>query len=94
MKGSSMPKEDEKECASSGKISAQHLAGWADILRDRSALGLYYTSNIYDREHYQKIQDVAMEMTAAATALPMSEIELLRTTFLHVLHPFPPVMRR
>jgi 8-oxo-dGTP pyrophosphatase MutT (NUDIX family) len=84
-----MSSEEKKEHISSRKISAQDLTGWADILRDRSALGLYYTSNIYDREHYQKIQDVAIEMVAAATVLPTSEIEPLRTTFFARPSPIP-----
>jgi hypothetical protein len=82
-----MSRKDETERAPSRKISAQDLTGWADILRDRSALGLYYTTNIYDREHYQKIQEVAMAMVAAATSLSASEIESLRTTFF--AHPSP-----
>src|SRR5581483_1969863 len=87
MKGSRMSGENEKDCISSSKISARQLISWADILRDRSALGLYYASNIYDREHYQKIQDVAVEMVVAGTACPESEIESLRTTFF--AHPSP-----
>jgi len=84
-----MSRENEKGHVSSRKISAQQLTSWADILRDRSALGLYYTSNIYDREHYQKIQEVAMEMAAAATSLSTDEIEPLRTTFFARPSPIP-----
>jgi 8-oxo-dGTP pyrophosphatase MutT (NUDIX family) len=84
-----MPIEDEKNYISSRKITAQSLTEWADILRHRSALGLCYTTNIYDREHYQKIQDVALEMVAAATATPTSEIEPLRTTFFARPAPIP-----
>ena len=84
-----MSREDEKEGVPSRKISAQDLTGWADILRDRCALGLYYSTNIYDREHYQKIQEVAMAMVAAATSFSAREIEPLCTTFFARPSPIP-----
>jgi ADP-ribose pyrophosphatase YjhB (NUDIX family) len=59
---------------------AQRLGLWADILRDCSARGLQFASNIYDRENYQKIQHIALEMLALASAQPLPEIEPLRTT--------------
>jgi ADP-ribose pyrophosphatase YjhB (NUDIX family) len=57
---------------------AQQLALWADKLRDVSALGLYFTKNIYDRDHYKTVQDIAMAMQALATDTPLAEMEPLR----------------
>jgi ADP-ribose pyrophosphatase YjhB (NUDIX family) len=59
---------------------AQQIALWADKLRDMSALGLLFTQNIYDRENYKQVQDIALEMFAMATAQPPAAIEPLRTT--------------
>jgi len=59
---------------------AQQLAWWADQLRDISALGLRFSDNIYDREHYQTIQDMAIEMVALATGSAITELEPLRKT--------------
>lgn len=59
---------------------AQRLGLWADILRDCSARGLHFTSNIYDQENYQKIQHIALELLALASAQSLPEIEPLRTT--------------
>jgi ADP-ribose pyrophosphatase YjhB (NUDIX family) len=68
---------------------AQRLAIYADILRDCSAKGLHHANNIYDRENYRKVQDVALELLALATGDPLTEIEPLRaTTFTHPA-PFP-----
>ena len=57
---------------------AQQLALWADKLRDVSALGLHFTKNIYDRDHYKTVQDIAMAMQALATGTPLAEMEPLR----------------
>ena len=60
--------------------TAQQLAQWSDKLRDMSALGLMFTQNIYDRENYQHMQDIALQMLALATAQPPAELEPLRAT--------------
>ncbi len=57
---------------------AQQLALWADKLRDMSAMGLVFAQNVYDRENYQTIQQIAMEMLALATAQSLEQIEPLR----------------
>lgn len=57
---------------------AQQLALWADKLRDISALGLHFAQNIYDREHYQAVQDMAVAMLAYATGGGVDEMEPLR----------------
>lgn len=53
---------------------------WADILRDCSAMGLHFASNVYEQDRYQKIQDIALEMLALASARPIEQIEPLRAT--------------
>ncbi|MCL4858394.1 MAG: NUDIX hydrolase N-terminal domain-containing protein [Caldilineaceae bacterium] len=57
---------------------AQQLALWADKLRDISALGLHFAQNIYDREHYQAVQNMAVAMLAYATGSAVDEMEPLR----------------
>ena len=80
-----MSSNDEAE----HNMLAQKLAICADILRDCSALGLHFAENIYDRERYRRIQDVALELFSLASAQPVTELEPLRaTTFAHPA-PFP-----
>ncbi|NHJ01403.1 MAG: NUDIX domain-containing protein [Candidatus Heimdallarchaeota archaeon] len=40
----------------------QQIAGWADKLRDISATGSKFTKNVYDKENYEKIQNIVGEM--------------------------------
>lgn len=68
---------------------AQKLALSADILRDCAALGLHYADNIYDRDRYRRIQDVAADLLALALAKPLAEIEPLRTTLFTRPAPLP-----
>ena len=68
---------------------AQKLALYADILRDCSALGLHFAENIYERERYKRIQDVALELFALASAQSVEELEPLRTTLFTRPAPFP-----
>ena len=56
----------------------ERLLAWADKLRDVSALGLHFAENIYDRDHYKTVQDIAMAMQALATGTPLAEMEPLR----------------
>lgn len=58
--------------------AAQSIALWADQLRDISATGLWYSPNIYDRENYQKIQDIALELLALAVNESPAQLEPLR----------------
>jgi ADP-ribose pyrophosphatase YjhB (NUDIX family) len=67
---------------------AQQISLWAEKLRDISALGLRFSDNIYDRENYQALQDMAMEMQALANGLPLAEIEPLRATLFSHATPF------
>ncbi len=57
---------------------AQQIALWADELRDMSAMGLVFSQNIYDRDNYQRIQTIAMQMLALAGGQAQAEIEPLR----------------
>lgn len=59
---------------------AQQLALWADRLRDAAAMGLRFAKSIHDREAYGAVQQIAMEMLAAATGHTLDEIEPLRAT--------------
>lgn len=70
-------------------VLAQRLAQYADILRDCSALGLHFARNIYDRDRYQRVQNVALELFSLASAQSLSEIEPLRTTLFTHPAPFP-----
>lgn len=69
-------------------MSAQRIALWADRLRDIAAMGLRFSEAVYDRERYQAIQDLGMEMLAAATAEPIEELEPLRATIFSRPTPF------
>src|SRR5690349_21365541 len=75
-----MASEEENEQIISPEAFAQKLVQWAGILRDQSARGLHFASNIYDRDNYQRVQDVALEMFALAAGQPLAEIEPLRAT--------------
>ncbi len=57
---------------------AEQIALWADKLRDVSALGLQFAGNIYDKEHYQTVQDMALAMMALATGETVAQLEPLR----------------
>ena len=70
-----------------GMSAAQQIALWADELRDMSAMGLVFSQNIYDRENYQRIQAIAMEMLALASGQTLDEIEPLRRP--HFARPTP-----
>jgi ADP-ribose pyrophosphatase YjhB (NUDIX family) len=57
---------------------AQQIALWADKLRDLSAMGLTFSQNPHDRESYEQIEKVALEMLALATGEAFDQIEPLR----------------
>ena len=59
---------------------AQTIALWADMLRDISAGGLLFNQNLHDRENYQKIQTIALEMLALATGESLERLEPLRVS--------------
>lgn len=59
---------------------AQSLALWADRLRDISSVGLLFAENIYHRQRYEALQDMALEMFALATGELPENLEPLRST--------------
>ena len=61
---------------------SQTLALWADRLRDMSAMGLRFSTNLYDRENYEAVQDIVLEMLGLATGVLPDEIEPLRAGIL------------
>ncbi len=66
---------------------AEIIALWADKLRDLSAAGLNYSENIYDKNRYEAIQEMAMEMLAFATAQPLESIAPLKETVFSRMSP-------
>jgi len=59
-------------------ITSQQIALWTDKLRDISAQVLHYTHSVHQKEQYQKIQDIVMEMAAAVISKPIKAMEPLR----------------
>ncbi len=59
-------------------LPAKQIALWADKLRDISATGLMFPSNIYDRERSGKIQEIAMSMIEFATGTSFSHLTPLQ----------------
>lgn len=68
---------------------AQKLAQLADILRDCSAAGLHFATNIYEQDRYKRVQDVALELLALASSYSLEELEPLRAKLLNRPAPFP-----
>jgi ADP-ribose pyrophosphatase YjhB (NUDIX family) len=67
---------------------AQQIAMWADRVRDIAAEGLHFAQDVYNRERYEALQDLAMEMYARATDVPPEELEPLRSTLFSHFTPF------
>ena len=66
--------------ASTGIELAEQIALWADRIRDMTATGLRFSKDIYDRQRYEALQQMALEMLGVATAQPVKQLEPLRTT--------------
>ncbi len=62
-----------------GKImkSKDQLTAWATDLQSLAQAGLHYGHDIFDRERYQKIREIAGEMMAAKTGLPKEKVATL-----------------
>lgn len=67
---------------------ALQLARLADRLRDISALGLRFSKNIYDLEHFQSVQDISLELLALATGQSAQDLEPIRDAVLSRPTPF------
>jgi ADP-ribose pyrophosphatase YjhB (NUDIX family) len=50
------------------------IAEWAAELQSLAQAGLYYTQNVFDRERFQRVRDIAAEMMAAGTGLPLETV--------------------
>ena len=67
---------------------ARHLARLGDRLRDISALGLRFSKNIYDREHFQSVQNISLDLLALATGQSPLALEPIRESVLSRPTPF------
>ena len=55
---------------------------WAEKLRDISAFGLTFCKNKYDIENYEKIQKIAVDMTASLLNLEVDDLEPIRRSII------------
>jgi ADP-ribose pyrophosphatase YjhB (NUDIX family) len=67
---------------------AKQLLAWADKLRDIAAMGSHFARNPYDKEHYLAVQDISVEMLAAATGRQVESFEPVRAAVLSRPTPF------
>ncbi|MHA2175248.1 MAG: NUDIX hydrolase N-terminal domain-containing protein [Candidatus Hodarchaeales archaeon] len=63
-------------------VLSNQITLWADQLRDISALGLKYATNIYDQERYTKIQRLVIEMLSSATNWTSKQLISSQDSFL------------
>lgn len=66
---------------------AEQIAIWSDRLRDLSATGLTYAANDYDKERYEHLQELAVEMLSLATRQPAAALQPLKTTIFARMSP-------
>ena len=50
------------------------IAEWAEELQSLAQAGLYYVKDEYDRERFQRIREIAAEMLAERTGLPLEKV--------------------
>jgi len=62
-------------------LPAKQIAFWADELRDISVLGLKFSDDTYDRERFQKIQQIAIAMLAFASNSSIHQLEPLQIPY-------------
>lgn len=62
--------------------TAQKIALWADQLRHLSAMGLHFSKDPNDRQNYERIQTIVLEMMALATAQDLEQMEPIKMTVL------------
>ena len=48
---------------------------WLRSCRSLAQAGLFYGKDVFDRERYQRIRDIAAEMLAERTALPLEKVK-------------------
>ena len=54
---------------------ADKITEWAKALQSLAQAGLFYGKDVYDRERYQRVRDIAAEMMAERTDLPMEKVK-------------------
>lgn len=58
------------------------IVEWAAELQSLAQAGLYYTQDVFDRERFQRVRDIAAEMLAERSGLPLETVrELFCTDF-------------
>lgn len=62
-------------------VPSKKIVFWADKLRDISALGQLYSTDFYDKERYQKIQEIVEEMLVYATNMSVTKIEHMKIPY-------------
>jgi ADP-ribose pyrophosphatase YjhB (NUDIX family) len=72
----------------SASSPAQRIALWADRIRAAAVSGQIYAPTPYDRDRYQLLFDLALEMLAYATGESSADLEPLRATVLSHVTPF------
>ena len=50
------------------------IVEWAEELQSLAQTGLYYVKDEYDRERFQRVREIAVEMLAERTELPVEKI--------------------
>ncbi len=53
------------------------IVNWAAELQSLAQAGLYYGKDVFDRERYQRIREIAAEMLSERTGLPMEKVRNL-----------------
>lgn len=53
---------------------ADKMVEWAKELQNIAQAGLFYGENVFDRERYQRVREIAAEMMAEKTGLPTETV--------------------
>jgi ADP-ribose pyrophosphatase YjhB (NUDIX family) len=57
-----------------GRDSRPDLLRWAQRLQAMAQIGLTFTRDAFDRERYEELREIALEMAAASTAAPLETV--------------------
>ncbi len=60
----------------------QQLSLWADELRAVSSNGLHFSKSPYDKDNYERVQDIAAQMFALVDDRPLQEVQRLLKSML------------
>ena len=55
---------------------------WAVELQSLAQAGLFYGRDAYDRERYQRVREIAAEMVAQQSELPVEKVTMVRLQWL------------